>query len=295
MINYNLTIIIVTFQIIKQSLENIDRDKYPVIIVDNASSDNTVSIIESNFSSLKIIKNNKNIGYGRANNIALRQVKTKFALLLNADATIDSKNIDKIIDLMNNNQDIAIAGPILYKKNFLSNNEFSEIIISKINRKVREYHENDKFYFNQFITGASMFLNIDAIKKIGLFDEGFFLYCEDNEICKRAIKYNYKTAIVKDTKFYHISGGSCKISEKQRNVIYWHKFGWSKLYYTEKVWGLFVAKLKATRMIFKFSFLCLKCFFKTSKILNNEYCGLKGSVGYLIGLKAFDKNDNPRG
>ncbi|MCE2688096.1 MAG: glycosyltransferase family 2 protein [Rickettsiales bacterium] len=298
MINYNLTIIIITFnssKIIKQSLENIDRNKYPVIIVDNASSDNTVLIIESNFPSLKIIKNNKNIGYGRANNIALRQVETEFALLLNVDATIDVENIDKIIGLMKENQDIAISDPLLFAKKYLDKNNFKEILVTKINKKVRKYHENDNFYFNQFITGASMFLNMNAMKNIGFFDEGFFLYCEDNEICKRAIKHNYKTAIVKNTKFYHVSGGSCEISEKERRVVYWHRFGWSQLYYTEKVWGLFVAKLKAIRMISKFSFLCLKYLFKIYKIPDSEYCGLKGSIGYLIGLKAFDENGNPRG
>ena len=94
MINYSLTIVIVTFnssEIIKQSLENIDCNKYLLIIVDNASTDNTVAVIESNFPSLKIIKNNKNIGYGRANNIALRQVETEFAMILNPDAFIFEK------------------------------------------------------------------------------------------------------------------------------------------------------------------------------------------------------------
>ena len=298
MINYSLTIVIVTFnssEIIKQSLENIDCNKYLLIIVDNASTDNTVAVIESSFPSLKIIKNNKNIGYGRANNIALRQVETEFALLLNADATIDSENIDKVIGLMKENQDIAISGPLLFAKKYVDKNNFEEILITKINKKVRKYYENNNFYFNRFITGASMFLNMNAIKNIGFFDEGFFLYCEDNEICKRAIKHNYRVAIVKNTKFYHMSGGSCKISEKERRIVHWHRLGWSKLYYTEKVWGLFVAKLKAIRVILKFSFLCLKYFFRNYKIPNNEYCGLKGSVGYLVGLKAFDKNDNPRG
>ena len=96
----------------------VDCNKYLLIIVDNASTDNTVAVIESNFPSLKIIKNNKNIGYGRANNIALRQVETEFALLLNADATIDSENIDKIIGLMKENQDIAISGPLLFTKKY---------------------------------------------------------------------------------------------------------------------------------------------------------------------------------
>ena len=81
------------------------------------------------------------------------------------------------------------------------------------------------------------------------FDEGFFLYGEDNEICKRVVKKGFKTAIINDTKLLHIGNSSSKITNAESTKIYWHKFGWSKLYYTQKVHGTMVAKLKAIRII----------------------------------------------
>ena len=93
-----LTIIITTFQsesIIKTCLENIDFDKYEVFVVDNNSSDNTVKIIEDQFPKVNLIKLEQNIGYGRANNIALKKTKTPYALILNPDAIISDDDIKK--------------------------------------------------------------------------------------------------------------------------------------------------------------------------------------------------------
>ncbi len=71
-----------------------------VLLVDNASSDNTIQIVADNFPQVKIIKLDKNIGYGRANNVALRQVETEFALILNPDAFILENDIEKILLLL---------------------------------------------------------------------------------------------------------------------------------------------------------------------------------------------------
>ena len=96
----NLTIIIVTYNseaIINNCLTNISFDKNEVFIVDNNSSDKTLEIVANNFPSVKIIKNNNNIGFGRANNIALAQTKNDFALILNVDAQITQEDIEKTI------------------------------------------------------------------------------------------------------------------------------------------------------------------------------------------------------
>jgi hypothetical protein len=140
-----------------------------------------------------------------------------------------------------------------------------------------------------------MFLNMKIMRKIGFFDEGFFLYCEDNEICKRVIKKGFKTAIINDLKLLHIGNSSSKITKQESEKIYWHKFGWSKLYYTQKIHGSFIARLKAIRMILKFSIICAKELILNRKISTIKSQSLKGSIAYFIGLKAFDKNNNPRG
>ncbi len=294
----NLTIIILTYnssQLIKFCLQNINLNKYEIIIIDNASTDNTLEIISANFPQIKIIKNDQNIGYGRSNNIALRQTKTPFALLMNVDAIIDEEYIDKILNLIQQNQSIAIAGPMIYAGELTEGKIIKESLDTRINKKRRRYYEDQNFYFSQFITGAAMFLNMELMKKIGFFDEGFFLYCEDNEICKRVINKGYQTAIVKNTKAHHLSGKSSTVSPDEVYRIYWHRFGWSKLYYTEKVWGVVVGKLKAVRMILKFSAIYLKELILNGKVSTANKAALEGCLAYFIGIKAFDKNDKARG
>ena len=125
----NLTIIITTFNsqhIIGNCLSKLNLSKYPVIVVDNASSDQTVELISQNFPTVKIIKNNQNLGYGRANNIALRQTETEFALILNPDAMIFESEIEKVLQAMKENQQISLATPLILEKYPLNQEELNQ-------------------------------------------------------------------------------------------------------------------------------------------------------------------------
>lgn len=293
-----LTIIIITYNsnaIINNCLASISLEKNEVFVVDNNSSDKTLESVANNFSTVKIIKNTKNIGFGRANNIALLQTTNDFALILNVDAQITEEDIEKTIEIMSKNPDIAIAGGIVHNCVIDENNKIISSYPCHKNLEQLKKEKAQDIYFNKFVTGAGMFLNMKIMRKIGFFDEGFFLYCEDNEICKRVIKKGFKTAIINDVKLIHIGNSSSKITKQESEKIYWHKFGWSKLYYTQKIHGPLIAKLKAIRMILKFSIICAKELILNHKISTIKSQSLKGSLAYFIGLKAFDKNNNPRG
>jgi GT2 family glycosyltransferase len=293
----NLTIILVTYnseQIITNCLSNIVFEKNEVFVVDNNSSDATLRRIIENFDNVNIIKNNNNLGFARANNIALSQIKSDFALILNVDAQTSEEDIEKTIGIMSQNPDIAIAGGIVHNC-VIENNKIISSYTCPKNLEQLKKEKPQEIYFNKFVTGAGMFLNMKIMRKIGFFDEGFFLYCEDNEICKRVIKKGFKTAIINDTKLLHICNSSSKITNQEIEKIYWHKYGWSKLYYTQKVHGIIIAKLKAIRMIAKFSIICVKELILNHKISVVKSQGLKGSIAYFIGLGAFDKNNKPRG
>ena len=165
----DLTIIIVTFnssQIIEKCLSHLNLAKYNAIIVDNASSDNTTQIIETKFPQIKLIKNPKNSGYGRANNIALRLVETDFALILNPDAFIPQKAIEKILAVMKNNETVAIAGPLLLSQYPASPEELDQ----KLTRfKTAPVAKLFKGYLRAGIVGAALFMKMDILKKIGFF------------------------------------------------------------------------------------------------------------------------------
>lgn len=290
--SHDLTIVIVTFnsaKIIQSCLEKINLKKYRTIIVDNDSNDETLEIVKNFVDEKNIVKLSKNSGYGRANNIGLKMVKTKYALVLNPDAYIFENDILRVVSIMKKNDNIAIAGAIPFK--IINDVKCPLIDISLINKK----NECEEFYYTKFLTGALLFLKIKAFENIGFFDEKFFLYCEDNEICKRVIKNGYKNAIIKNSKFYHIGGNSSKRTERHlNNKILWHQNGWSKAYYCEAVHGIIIGKLKAIIMLLKFSYLIFKDLFTEQKINDKNKYPFLGVLSYVIGIKAFDKNGNPR-
>ena len=131
--------------------------------------------------------------------------------------------------------------------------------------------------------------------KIGFFDEGFFLYCEDNEICKRVLKNGYKIAIMKNTEQIHLSQQSTgELSPKIKEGIMWHQFGYSKCYYTECIHNRFIASLKAIRNILRAFIKEMPFYFGLKKQNIKNQAIICGSFSYLIGKGAFDKNGNPR-
>ena len=101
--NPNLTIIILTYNsahIIKSCLDNLNFEKYKIIVVDNASKDGTAEFVRKNFSEAQVIELSQNLGYGNGNNVALELVKTEFALILNPDAMMFEKDIETVLDVM---------------------------------------------------------------------------------------------------------------------------------------------------------------------------------------------------
>ena len=293
--NHQLSIIIVTFnssKVIEKCLSNLNQNIHNVIVVDNASTDNTIQIITQKFPQIKIIKNNKNIGYGRGNNIALKQIKTDFALILNPDAFIFEEDIEKIITLMTKNPQIALAAPLLLTHYpILEEDKNQQLQIVKKNL-IKKF---DEYLSVKYLIGAILFLNMNIFRKIGFFDERIFLYYEDDEISWRSIKNGYKAVILPQAQGFHI--GSNSSGNKLRDIYrrFWHR-ALSKLYWKQKQKGRLIAIKSAIRLVA--IFLLKSIFYATifnpkESIANLASCC--GSISFLIGLTAFDKNDNPRG
>ena len=281
--NKELTIIIVTFnsaEIIENCLNSFDISKYDVFIVDNNSSDKTVEIIRSSFEFVKIIENSKNLGFGRANNIALNQAQTQFALILNPDAQIRDIDIEISLKHLKNNPQIALASP-----NTLSEENFENV----------EKYKNDEIIFCNFVVGGIMFMNLENVRKFGFFDEQFFMFAEDSEICDNSILNGFKNAIFNDAFALHIGGTSSTKTLRTHYRRFWH-LGWSKTKYKQKRKKTFNF-IRSTLRIFILYF-CEGIFYfllrnKEKSIQKFAFCF--GSFACLIGMKAFDKNNNPRG
>ncbi len=286
-----LTIIIVTFQsskIIAFCLQKLNREKYEIIVVDNNSSDDTTAIAAKFLPSSHIIKLDKNSGFGRANNVALKRAKTPYALILNPDAFMEEADIEAALKIMDENSKIAIAGAVPYNCKIKENGELE--IATNPSLEIKNNDNNIKF--TRFITGAGMFMRLELMKKIGFFNEDFFLYCEDNEICKRVLKNGYQNALLKKLRLLHCSKQSSDSSGDSK--ISWHRLGWSKAFYIAATRGTMIGKFASLRITLKHLFLMAQDYLQKGKISSTNKYAAQGAISYFIGLKAFDKNGNPR-
>ena len=290
-----LTFIITTFnsaEVIDACLNKINFDNYEVIVVDNNSSDKTTEIISEKYPLVNLIKNKKNYGYGRANNIGLRATTTPYALILNPDAFIFEKDLEKIIAMMDKNPEIGIGAPLLLNSYPQSQSDISHELAIVNNNLIKDFGD---FKAVKYIIGACEILRMEFFNKIGFFDEKIFLYYEDDEICHRTILNNKICAVCTEALAYHIGQGSSGTNLRGIYRRFWHR-ALSKFYWKEKQKGFFNAYFSALKL--SLSFLVQAIFygviFNSKKFFQN-LGSLNGTLSYLIRLSAFDNNDNPRG
>ena len=237
-----VTIIIVTYKsthIIGEALKNIVNRGYPIIIIDNGSNDNLEDFLKENYqnSQIELIKLANNVGFSKANNIALRKIKTTYGFLLNPDAIITEASIENLVKQADKYEDVALAGAFDTKKENPTAEETRQAIESH-KKTIKIIDENEEYIQTNFLCGGYMLLKIAIFQKIGFLDENLFLYCEDEEICDRAIKHNYKIIQVKDSFAYHNehSATATKGLIQKYYLLYkrYNYMGWSRIYLKRK-------------------------------------------------------------
>tara|TARA_B100000963_G_scaffold98565_2_gene85137 strand:+ start:3094 stop:3927 length:834 start_codon:yes stop_codon:yes gene_type:complete len=266
-----LTIIIVTFKSetrVMDCLKSISRG-IPVIVVENSNDKKFKSKIEKNFSNVNCILTGENKGYATANNIGLRNVKTKYALVLNPDTILNSEAIQNFFITVRKVQDFWLIGPAVDQ---MINLDFRKNNLIEVNN----------------IKGFAIFFNIAKFNQ-NFFDENFFLYFEEIDLCKRVKNKNGKIYLDKSIIIEHDGANSVHKSnivelEKNRN---WH-WMWSTFYYHKKHRGFFLALL----IIFpKFLSALIKSLFYLLIFNKNKrdiyFCRLSGILNSMIGKKSW--------
>ncbi len=212
-----ITAIVVTFngdKWIKICIESLKKSSYPlsIIVVDNASSDDTVSIVQT-FADVNLILNEDNIGFGRANNIGISAALksgSDYVMLLNQDAYIKQNTITELLNCFQNNPDIGIACPLQFSENGLSLDAIflkyyltpyvPDLICDSILNRLKSH------YITNSAPAAAWLLSLQCVNDIGGFDPLFFMYCEDDDLCRRARFHGYKISIVPQAHFFHLRG-----------------------------------------------------------------------------------------
>jgi len=252
----DLSIIIVNWKVknfLKKCLDSIlvyqNNYKIEIFVVDNNSQDGSVEMIKNDYSEVKLIALDKNIGFGAANNLALKQASSDYIFLLNPDTEITKDFFTKILQYTKNNPNIDIVGPKIInddgnKQASVRRNPdlFSQILvllkltnISGANKFLDHYFFKD-FNYNKEqsvdqIMGAAMFIKKSVFDKIGTFDEKFFVWFEEVDLCKRARQAGIAIKYFPVARIVHHGGRSFSKSNTLKKQMVFNK---SLLYYFSK-------------------------------------------------------------
>lgn len=228
----NLTIIIVnwnTSDMLKECLYSIRKTIEPTsvktIVVDNSSSDGSREMVAALFPEVNLINSGGNVGFSRANNLAIPLTDTPFILFLNPDTILLENAVKRMIAAMSNDHSVGAVGckmkspggkvqelglqwrrrtPLTELLTLLF---LSEKSIQKF-RKFLPYQDPDQNGFVAQLSGGCLLVSKDVLNSVGYFDERFFMYCEDVDLCDRIIDKGYKLLYLSDAEIIHVGGGA---------------------------------------------------------------------------------------
>ena len=274
-VNYNTKQL--TLDCLKSIYDHTTEIDFEIIVVDNASSDNSVEAIKATYPLVKVIEPNENLGFGRANNLGAKYAKGEYLFLLNSDTLLIENSIKKLYDFYIENQGklhIGVLGCTLVNKdlNFIhSGGDFPTIwryifdnplrVLNKIfktNKSTfKKFSYNDTLTKVDMVTGADMFLSKKSFDKVGGFDERFFLYYEETDMEYKLMKLGYSHYITNITKIIHLEGGSMSYSNWKRKIVQNSQTLYFKLNHSHLFWiyGIFELLIAPIRFLqFKYSF-----------------------------------------
>jgi len=247
----------------------LDTTQFKVVIVDNASCDDSVQILSRTFPGHHMLSLKSNIGYGRAANKGIEQCRSRFALLLNPDLKVSEELVIKLLALaMNDEDNTAIWAPAVAGAAFTGGQPVSV----------------------EAVLGAAMLFDLHRMNKVGFFDENIFLYSEETDLCYRTRQKGYEVKLCPGLYFEHIGDGS---SAHHHSLVYmksWH-FGWSRCYYLHKH-SLYSARYNPARMYRNYRF---KSYIGLNSVNRLRYRGqADGIKAFIRGEKAFKADGNPQ-
>lgn len=244
-VNYNTKDLILNC--IKSIYAHHDRKQFEIIVVDNHSTDDSVSALSIHYPDIKIIINKENKGFGSANNQGVNEAIYEYVLLLNSDTIIEFDILTELEQFMGKHKNCAGVSPeILYPDKIKQNTygNYPTISFCLLNalqllpfctqRYKQKYAIGLPSYFKEpaivpHIIGVSMFLRKDAFKQVGGFDENFFLYFEETDLCYRIQELGYKFYVNPHVYVLHL------LSKSSPNSIFKTKHLLkSRIYYFKK-------------------------------------------------------------
>jgi len=237
-IKQNISVVIVNYNVkdfllqclrsVESASKNLDVE---VIVVDNNSTDGSVEFLQPVFPKVKFIALDENIGFASANNIGIEKAAGKYILILNPDTLLEENTLEVMHDYMDSNPEVGCAGckvlnpdgsfQLACRRGFPTPwASFSKLfglqrlfpnskLFAKYNQTYKSINET---YYIDAVIGAFMFCRKDAISEVNGFDNEFFMYGEDLDLCYRLTEKEWKISYVYSTSIIHYKGESTKRS-----------------------------------------------------------------------------------
>lgn len=231
-----LSVIIVNYNVkyfLEQALHSVYKAlagvEGEVFVVDNNSADGSCEMVRRKFPQTILIENKKNTGFAIANNQAMQQARGKYVLLLNPDTVVEEDCFHSCIQFMDKHPDAGALGVKMIdgKGNFLPESKRSlptpQVAFYKMfgfaalfpkSKRFGRYHlgylSNDEVHEVEVLSGAFMLMRKEALNKVGLLDEDYFMYGEDIDLSYRITKGGYKNYYFPHTTIIHYKGESTK-------------------------------------------------------------------------------------
>jgi hypothetical protein len=238
--------------------------EFEVIVVDNASSDDSEPYIKEHFPQVRFIRSEENLGFGRANNLGAKYATGKYLFLLNSDTLLENDAISLFFQYMEKHGESELVGAIgcnlLDDKGeithsydcFLSPKSEISYLWKKLNKK-QTYQLSVQEKDPDYITGADLFICHSLYKRLQGFDPHFFMYCEETDLQFRMAEMGWKRRIIMGPRIVHLEGGSFaqKGLSYTRFLMWQHSYNYYiRKHYHSIGYALFRLTLICTRLFF---------------------------------------------
>ena len=276
----NLTFVIVTFnsrKVIYNCLNSLPKD-FRKLIIENSSDEELKKELEQNYDKTEVVLS-KNIGMGAGNNLGIIKSNTQYVYVLNPDVVLKNDTIPNINNSISKLNNFAILSPLSDNPLYPNYKKNSAEILKDDDKSISNVEEID---------GYSMIINKDCFDDNFFFDEKFFMYLENVDLCLRAKKNGGKLYIITNSKIHHLGAKAVddKFSEEIELSRNWH-WMWSRFYFNKKHRGIFISLLLGLISLLgnftKYS-ICLLTFNKKKNIYKMR---MSGTINALFGKHSW--------
>jgi GT2 family glycosyltransferase len=207
-----------------------------VVVVDNASADGSADAVRAQFPDARLIAGSENVGFSRANNAGIRAATAAYVLVLNSDATVTPGAVETMVEVLHRRRDVAIVGPrtlspdgtiqVSFGPDLTPWNEWRQRrlvrgVKARRTAALREANERaSSDHEPAWVSGSCFLARRDVLEQVGLFDEGFFLYEEDVDLCLRVRQAGYRVVFTSRAVVLHHLGRSMETASERAREEY---------------------------------------------------------------------------